>query len=222
MVEISEELNYAFLSRFLWYSLTPQHKQFIQDRKQAVSILDRKDHSPRYSPSFIEMVDYLSARPVKGIDAGRIFSIRDKYRQFISADLADRIYDPRADHHLLTLLDGIAKLNSIIERRANIEVRENDYEETEKIFGDMVLSWTADVNLREIPEKHRVSYLTEAQRRVYDFVEKNPGASTPDINLHLGAGADHHLRNLEHLGVLKTVTDLDGITKLWYPYWTRL
>lgn len=222
LVEVTEALNYAFLSRFMWYCLTPEHKQFIAERKSQVALLDREQNSPHYDPAFLEVVDYLSEIRVQGIDIARLVEIQKKYREFIPAELAEKVYDPRADHHLLCLMDGFVKLNSIIEGRPSLSPTDKDYEEVEKVFGDMVISWDADIDIRKIPERNRVSYLTERQKKAYDFIEARPGISTPDINMHLGTLSGEICRTLEAIGVVKTVVDIDGVTKLWYPHWAHL
>jgi hypothetical protein len=58
-------------------------------------------------------------------------------------------------------------------------------------------------------------------RRVYDYIVGNPGLGTPDLTMYLGVGAYEKLCKLRDLGVLKSVTDLDGVTLAWYPYTYR-
>lgn len=222
LVEVAEELNYAFVSRFLWYCLTPTHKSFIQERKAKVALLDRETSSPTYDPSFIEIIDYLNRVPSKGIDTDKLSEIAIKFRPLIPQELAEKIYDPRVDHHLITLIDGFSKLNSILEKRPEICVLPSDYEEVEKVFGDMVISWCAEVDLRALPQANRVSYLTDRQKRIFDIIAGAPGISTPDLNMNHGAASGEICRMLEELDIVKSSLDVDNNTKLWYPYWYRL
>lgn len=220
LVEVSKNLNPAFVSRWLWYVVLPQHEHFIQEQKRKLAPYDRSEHTPQYDPKFIEVLDYLQSFILK-IDTDKVWETLKKFRSDLPNDIVETIYDPRADHHLLCMLDGYAKINSIIENRPEICVTDSDYEEVEKVFGDIVFSWNQDVDLKSMPEARRIDYLPKKLRDAYDYIVDNPGLPTPDLNMYLGTNARRILDKLRDIGVLKTVTDADGVTLLWYPYTYR-
>lgn len=222
LVEVTEVLNYAFLSRWFWYCLTPAHKEWVMKNRDKVLSLDPTKTQVKFSAEFVEITDYLNSITVQNVDMERIKAILKEYREFIPMDLAEKIYDPRADHHLLCMLDGYTKINSIIENRGNFVPTERDYVEVGHAFGDIVLTWASEVNLMTIPIKNRVSYLPENLKVVYDYIDKNQGLRTPELNMVMGVGVYEKLKKLEEYQLLKTMVDVDGTTLLWYPYWTKI
>lgn len=217
LVEVSKNLNPAFVSRWLWYVVLPQHEQFIQAQKRKLAPFDRHQNTPRYDPKFIEVLDYLQAFTVS-IDTDRVWETLKKFRTDLPTGIVENLYDPRADHHLLCMLDGYAKINSIIENRPEVCITEEDYKEVTKVFGDIVASWNQDVDLKSMPEERRVDYLPIHLRNAYDYIVTTPGLNTPDLAMYLGTNARRLLEKLKDIGVVKTVTDIDGTTLMWYPY----
>ena len=218
LVEISNTLVPAFMSRWLWYVIGKEHKKFIDDRKHLVDILDKEKSTPKFNPKFISVVDYLQG--IKAIpDSNFVKKIIDEYRTLVPSELVEKLYDPRAHHQLLCLCDGYAKVNSLIENRKKIKVLKSDMEEAAKVFETIIFSWLKEVDIDKIPLQHKHKFISETLRKTYDYVCANKGERTPQITLQ-GLSINTLLK-LRDIGLVKSVLDIDGTTNLWFPHWDK-
>jgi len=216
VVDATKNLLPAFMSRILWYEMLPAHQDFIQERKSKIERMDKHSSLPSYTPALIEVIDYFSKI---GLDIGDkdLKPNLDRFEPFLPSDLIPIMYKPRAGHHLLCLIDGYAKLNSLLEKREKLEVTDKDIEEATETFGIIVTSWAGEVNLLDMPPKNRIPYLRRNQRNIFEFVKANPGLGTPEI-LTYHSNARQYLTELSGLNLLQSVTGMDGNTQMWYTF----
>lgn len=222
LVDISNQLYPAFLSRSLWYVLTPEHKAFVDKNKNSVALLDRTTALAQRSPDFIRVMDYLGNTPIVKQDVmAKLQATIDEYHQYVPSELIEKIYEPRALHQLICLTDGYAKVNSIIEHRPELTVTDDDIKEAASTFGNVIMSWLNEVKIQDVPIGHRHQFLPQNLREVYDFVGANKPVKTPDLKIR-GYTMRQLLQLRDDYGLLATVLDVDGTTCIWYPHWAKI
>lgn len=189
MADICQKVSTPFLARVLWYFTTDAHYDFIQANKTRIAGLERakgplaKDQNlmPPLNQDFINLYDYLSARMLQ-VDPDRVQSFVKKTEQLVPAE-ALPVYKSRCHHSLALIVDGIAKLNWVIERREKLEVLEADYGEAEAIFETIILSWAPQAVLSSslVTPGSKLNYLPLLSRSVFDFLREHMGASISEI-----------------------------------------
>lgn len=215
LMELSKQLNKAFLSRGLWYFQTAQHVEFI-DRKKRETI-DVRLKLPEQDKTFVAIVDYLQAfNLIEGRGLGdAIVKIIDDNQQHVPSELIETFYKPRAVHHIGCLLDGMAKANSLLENRGKFEITEKDINETNELFSMIVQSWSPK-EPEKMPIVVRKYYLKEKDRQIYEWICQAVNPPLHDIanSFEMSEQAmRYHITNLTELGLITRVGDL------FYPYW---
>ena len=212
--EISDKLNRAFLSRILWYVQTDSHIAYVDSRKPYIQGIAHP--YPTYNPEFVEVVDYLHDIKLDP-DVEKVKEIYSRWMEFVPDNLIE-VYEARSMHHIFTLVDGVAKLNYIIQHRTELGITEDDYEEASNLFGMCISSWNVDtVALNKLPPRVRVEFIPIHARQVYNVVDKQPALSLAELNNLIGADVRRTLEKLENLQLVKSFLE-DG-KKLYFPYW---
>lgn len=184
MVEIAANLNNAFLSRFLWLVQGENHIQYVDAHKSDIQIEEAKRKGnlyPEHNPKFIEVFDYLYSITLP-IPKGVVDRIFNNYLNLIPEECAE-IYRSRAKHHISCLIDGVAKYNSIVERRGEFKVEGNDVTDAEKLFAMCVLSWnTQKLNFSKVPITSREDFLSYDEGKVFRGIQMNGSIEMKDAN----------------------------------------
>jgi len=211
---MAEKLNNPFLSRVLWYVQTKQHIEFIQERQQIVDAL--KDPYPKINKDFLSVYDYLNEISLSP-NPKDIKNIFLRTKEFVPAEL-EEVYNARSKHHIACLIDGIAKYNSIIEKREELIITKKDVEEAEELFITLILSWNIDdVDFHRMPIRTRKEHITLKERKIYDIVEKDFGQNGLAIATLAGIPQPTTHRILKKLQTLELIDEMgeDG----WFPFW---
>lgn len=217
MADCAESLNKAFMTRSLWYVQTAQHVAFVQNNQPDLVSVPLEQALPAYDPRFIEVYDFLNSS-LLDVEQRHVRSIFAKFKELVPLDL-QTVYVGRSYHHIVCLIDGIAKVNSIIEQRPVLEVLQSDVDEAEQIFGMMIASWNENLNLKAMPAYIRKGYLALEDRLAYDFIDKNPGCSLYAMEQAGITSAGMRVTKLEDADLV-TSTKLDGKWEV-FPYWFK-
>lgn len=203
-VSLADNLPAAFLARFIIYVQSPEHVNFVKERQEELSYSKNTDVSrllPTYSPNKIELYDFLLKCRVefgKFNEFGIVNSVKENLPD--NANIRE-IYNG-ANEHVVRLLDGITKLNYILEgREGTIVVTQKDYDDTKEVWEFIINSWIGDIFL--LPLKQKIQFLNRKQRMVYDFVLNNPGLSAPVIEKALDESVTYILNKLVMLNILQ-------------------
>ena len=209
MVEISANLNNAFLSRFLWLVQGEGHIEFIDAHKSDIQIEEAKKKGnlyPQQNPKFIEVFDYLYSITLP-IPKGVVDRIFKTYVNLIPEECAE-IYRSRAKHHICCLIDGVSKYNSIVERRGEFKVEGTDVADAERLFAMCVLSWNTNINFSRVPLTSREDFLTYEEGKVFRGIQMNGSIEAKDVSSFV----------LDRLVQFELVFEKDG---RYYPFSQR-
>lgn len=200
-----QKFDLAMMSRLFIYVQTTAHEQFIKARRIALQGKKSEDIMPKYNPRLIELTDFLQQAEMQNLDIQRVYDIYNKYRKMISTTSLQKIYDGRYDHHLLCLLDGIVKYNSIVEGRRNFNVTDKDYEDAEKLFAFCLASW--DTSLLEWKDvlngENKLDHLPLACSDLYHFIKENPNCTMYQAANRLTANPHHWISVLTEWNLIK-------------------
>jgi hypothetical protein len=181
-VDFANLISPSFLARFLIYVQTEEHKEFVKERQKLFAVTksdDNKEFYPKYAPYKIELYDYLLR---KKIDFGGFneFDIIDKYKKLLPDNANIREMYNGANEHLVRLIDGITKVNYIVEGRTGpIKVTQKDFTEMDEIWGFLINSWSG--NITQMDTKHKLQHLTQKQKVVYNLIKDTPGITRTAI-----------------------------------------
>jgi len=206
MFEISQHISNAFMSRILWYVQTDAHVAFVNAYKAKVAEAEREAGEPLYpkhSAEFVSLVDYCTSfmLPVKSETVEQIYA---EYETRAVPDGLAEVYRARSRHHIACLVDGIAKVNWITQKRDKLEIRDEDIIEASAIFGTIILSWTPQSALGNewVPVSIKLNYLSYDQRKLYDFIKSKPNVGREDA-LVFAPNSEANLQFLVDKGLLE-------------------
>lgn len=219
LMEMSKHFNRAFMSRILWYVQTPQHIEYI-DNKKDLFAGDNLIY-PQHDEKFIAILDYLqSFCLIKGKEISKkIVEIIKTNQQYVPSELIDTFYKPRAIHHVGCLLDGIAKINSLLENRGKFEITEKDMQETDELFSMIVQSWNPQ-DLSRMPMTIKRYYLKDKDRRIFEWICQAINPTRIQIADAFGItemGMQYHLDTLMENKLIVQIKEEDG--SHFFPYW---
>lgn len=189
--DMAYKIDNPFLSRCILYNYTESHVSFVKDRVgdliKKIRVTEKGSKLkgidsifPRPTPKLIEQVDYLKSIIVD-TDPDKIGRIVAKVQEIAPDDANIReIYIGRPQRHVETLVDGITKINYILEHRTGEFVAQDlDYKQAEEIWYYIIGSWV--LNLAKLPFEHRVKLLNPRQYQVYSIIKSIPGCMETDI-----------------------------------------
>jgi hypothetical protein len=169
------KLDKAFLSRLVIYFQPKAHVEFLQSRRAFVRAKGEKAY-PTFNPQLIEVIDYLNSFVVE-LSADQVdwaMNLKHQYNDAIPSGTTD-IYYPRYDHHILCILDGIVKYNTIVEGRTSFKITQKDMDETEEIISFILSTWTPDAPPLFANYNVRKTFLPISAQQVLEAIEKSPG-----------------------------------------------
>jgi hypothetical protein len=205
--ELYEKLDRAFLSRFILYRQTKAHQEFIASRKPILMAMTMAAQMPKYNPRFMEVVDYLQKQYLE-MPIDSIERIREKYRDYLPVNIAEEVYDARADHHIMCLIDGIAKFNSIVEKRSKLMVTESDVKDAEEIWGMCIASISPqEENMNRFEAEDKVEMLSLNARKLYDAVKEHPGETEYAYEKYAKCSSQGWMATLERLDLIEAYTE---------------
>lgn len=208
--DCAQELPRQFLSRVLWYVQTKAHVEFINQNKAKIGRMLPEDVYPKRSTEFSMVFDFLNSFVV-AIPEGDDEKIFEKYRDLMPDDLLQEVYLGRSMHHILCLIDGVAKYNSIIQHRDRIECLPADVAEADYIFGTVIGTWNANIDLYKYPQAIRYEYMGAVTQRVFDTLKKMQGSSAAELEKACKLSSiEYHLKLLMDYEMVKTVQTMNG------------
>ena len=220
MSDCAAELPRQFMSRVLWYVQTKSHVAFVNANKAKINRLPKEDTLPLRDNEFIMAYDYLNTFTME-IPEQVDEDILQRYVSILPDELLQEVYLGRSQHHILCLLDGMAKYNSIVQHRGKFECTMEDVREADKLFGTLISTWNENVNLQAIPLELRYQYMNVACQKVFDELSKHPGQSAPDLQRATGvSGIQYALDSLHDSGLVKSYTIPNGGTEIrvWHTF----
>jgi hypothetical protein len=215
MSEVSTNLNGAFVSRALWYFMTPQHADFIQKNKVNKTILA----TPFPKPSeFVKVADYMTSFSLD-LDGGKVAGIVNRLKELVPLAALES-FDGRAPHHVACMIDGVAKYNTVIEHRPKATINKSDYVEAEGLLTEVVSTWTDSIqSVNQLPVKIRKTYIPLRDRELFDVIDKSASITMDELRKALPEWTkddfDYHLGKLSELGLAAKVGDK------WFAHWHR-
>lgn len=184
-VDFANMVSPAFLARFIIYVQTEEHLQFVKDRQRQLASLkkvgmDEKNmYMPKYNPYKVELYDYLFKQRVEFGDKNE-FEIIDELRKILPDNANIREMYNGYNEHLVRIIDGITKVNYMIEGRNGLfVVTDKDFAEAKEIFSFIINSWTG--NIQNMSDKHKIMHLNKTQRAVFELVKDNEGIVKDEI-----------------------------------------
>lgn len=170
VVDLANQIDNAFLSRFLLYNQTKQHIEFVQ--KRSIELSAKKPEKAKLNEKIISIADYLQTLRVD-LDHEKINKIFDATRKVVPEGMLN-IYDMRYHHHLQCLADGYIKYKSFL-RGTMPEAKEEDYKEIEALLLVLVMSWkeAAELDIFNVPLKARHSYVSLNAAKVFNKIERS-------------------------------------------------
>jgi hypothetical protein len=213
-VDLCEKVDVPFLSRFILYSYTPAHEEFIRNREEEVfdvlgkesrkvgKTVDISSYIGKYVPEAIQITDYLKSQPVI-YDNKEVTKIYNEVKEIIPEDHnVAELYNSRSRKHISAILDGTIKYHYIVHSREGpMDAQPEDYELTKEIWYMIVGSWTSNYN--KMPHKYRIKTLTEKESAVYHTLKKQQGLTLPDLEAILEFRVHTVLLKLIELGLIK-------------------
>lgn len=182
-VELSEHISPAVLARFILYIQTPEHFAFIKDQQRHIGKNKSEtidDFLPTFAHKKIEVYDYLLHKKVKYGDFNE-FDIINPIKSIIPAQGAIHEIYNSANEHLTRLIDGVVKVNYIVEgRNGELKVTKKDFEDARKIWYFIISSWTGDIS--KLPRDQKMQHLTQLQSAVYAVIKDNQGITREAIS----------------------------------------
>ncbi|MFA5158057.1 MAG: hypothetical protein WC451_02630 [Patescibacteria group bacterium] len=208
--DCARELPRQFMSRFLWYVQTKSHLEFIAKNKAAIGRLSANEVYPVPSNDFKKVYEYLNSFTVdipEDVEQG----IFNKYKDILPDDLLQEVYAGRSHHHILCLIDGISKYNSIVEHRPEVRCMRKDIDDADTIFGLIISTWNENVEILKLSEEQRVQYMPATAQLILEKICNEPGLNAYEIGkkIHISS-VEYWLEYLIKYGLLKFVEVQNG------------
>lgn len=213
LVSCASSLDNPFMSRILWYNQNRHHINFVQDRQIEIGSMPEDKKYAKREHCFVQVFDFLNSFTFK-IDTKWVEKKIKEYKAMIPAGLME-VYSARYSHHLMCLVDGIAKTRWLVSKDKSVgfEVLEEDYVVAEEIFSIVLMSWGLNVDLNMLPLRTRELYLNIPQQRVYDYISKGGIMSLTELNEIFKEDVSLIVSQLSDLELLKKVDNK------WFPHW---
>ena len=214
----NNKIDEAYLSRFILYDQLDSHIQFINDRKSETASGDDQDYMPRTDDQFVSLVDTMRMNHVEGIDHERIDEIHSDLLELVPS-VFTTTFNARYKHHIINMVAGMAKYHYLLDNRATLTAKEEDYEEAAEIMETIISSW-GNVNLNDLSYRARVNSLKPDAREFFEAINDEPGILGNEL---LGrVDTDDAAKHMSKLRQLDLVAELqeDGM-KSYYPYWSQ-
>ena len=113
----------------------------------------------------------------------------------------------------------MAKYHYLIDNRATLTAKEEDYEEAAEIMETIISSW-GNVNLNDLSYRARVNSLKPSARQFFEAINDEPGILGNELLGRVDTdNAAKHMSNLRQLDLVAELKD-DGM-KSYYPYWSQ-
>jgi hypothetical protein len=210
-VEFANNVSPSFLARFLIYVQTVEHYAFVEDRKDILGLDKTKDEShyyPVFKPYKVEIYDYLLHKRVD-FSGFNEYDILKEYKSHLpdSANIREMYHG--ANEHLVRLIDGVTKVNHIIEgREDNFKVTQKDFDEAKEIWGFIIQSWTG--NITGMTDKQKLQHLSQKQKLIYNLIKEKDGITKQDIYLEMKENVGKELEFLMWINLI-TVKSLGAV-----------
>ena len=214
----NNKIDEAYLSRFILYDQLDSHIQFINDRKGETASGDDQDYMPRTDDQFVSLIDTMRMNYVEGIDHKRIDEIHSELLELVPS-VFTTTFKARYKHHIINMVAGMAKYHYLIDNRATLTAKEEDYEEAAEIMETIISSW-GNVNLNDLSYRARVNSLKPSARQFFEAINDEPGILGNELLGRVDTdNAAKHMSNLRQLDLVAELKD-DGM-KSYYPYWSQ-
>lgn len=211
MYDAADNLDNAFLSRFLLYEQTPQHIDFIEKRKFEID--EQECSGPDGDPDFISMIDHLKSKVQVNVDRRKVRDIKKDLEGQVPSNFQD-IYRSRYDHHIKNLVSGHSKYRSIISGSMDFEAKEEDYQFALDTLEILINSWSSKADLKDMSLQARPYYLRKDKRQVFEYIRENYPVEKKDIDEELDKNTGFQLNKL---GDLDLVREIQGE---YHPYFS--
>jgi len=211
-VDVADKISNPFISRSLWYIQTDAHTKFCQDR--STKFQTKKRPKLKGWNDIVRLSDYLMDVELD-VDVEEVKKIHENCRHLVPEGLNEVYNTPRYKHHIACLIDGFAKLYSVVEDRDRIEIRKTDVDRARDCFTYVINTWDTAVDMHNISHKMRLEYLKPNQKQVYDIINQDYGCNREAIKEIYAANPDFVLRQLIEAGLVKKV----GVE--FYPFWHK-
>lgn len=213
MMMAFDKLSTPWMARMVCYEQTQSHIDFVDERKAEYGGKSEEEMKPQRNDTFIALMDNLRDNVRLELDGKRIKRIQDDLEKLIPSKYT-RVFRSRYNHHIMNLVAGLAKYNTIVEARDEFEARDEDYERAQQIMEIVVASWSSNVDMMDMNIASRPHYLDKEQRQVWEQINDAPkGIKTSSINV-----------NVDSLSwTLNDLSDLELIEKKgdkYYPYFS--
>lgn len=224
-IELTNKLSPALLGRFILYNFSDNHTRFINERVmdlykdvKEMRKLNRQateeDLFPKYNTDVIMYVDYLKEYLVD-VDVYEVANIYKEVKEIVPEDYnISSLYNSRSQKHIESIIDGITKVNYILENReGEIVPIEKDYEDAKAIWYYIISSWVFEP--RKLPIKYREQCLTTKEMQVYLSINKEPGQTLLGIENNVKFRPHTQLNKLLEYDLIK-IKEL-GNNKFYNP-----
>ncbi|MFW5898779.1 MAG: hypothetical protein ACOCT7_02865, partial [Candidatus Saliniplasma sp.] len=220
VVEAARELDSAFLSRNILYDMTDRHIDYIENREALVKKKKAQGEKlyPEMDEQLISIFDTLCEEIRIPLDYDKLSETKEDVGKIVPSgkDIQD-VYRARALHHIENLTAGIAKINSLIEKRGEFKIVEKDYKEAKTIFEMVISSWRDGVSLENLSLPTRVMYLKPKTREVYDVIDYERQMAEDELVEKFDEPINYELGRLKSYDLVKEI-EIKGKTML-APYW---
>ena len=176
--KLLEGIDNAFLSRMLVYFQTEEDYSIVQkilnieDLEETIPIINEYD--------MLGLIDYLQS-VTSDYDTQRIEKIFNVGKAVLPPSLISQ-YMTRQKHHLECILDGVIKVNCMLDGRKEFKANEQDYEECQLIWIKILLSWTNNPKkIKGLPHKYKLKLLTQMERDTFELLTNNKGLLWSEI-----------------------------------------
>ncbi len=214
-VSLANTINPAVLARFIIYIQSEEHVNYIKERQKELTKNKKEGVSkllPTSSNQKIAVYDFLLKKRVEFGDFNE-FDIVEDVKQYLPDNPNIREIYNGANEHVVKLIDGVTKLNYILEGRdGEITVTKKDFEETREIWRYIINSWNGDI-LR-LPINQKLQFLTRNQKIVFEFIHQSDGVTKADIDAYMKESCHKELTKLLELRIIE-VKSL-GNTNFYY------
>jgi hypothetical protein len=223
--EVLSDVDSAFLARNILYVQTRAHLDFVNSKKSNLSLdLDSDNGAesvgmcvlPEKNPRLVELRDYLVKKKCKfgGVNPKQIY---EEGKKLLPDNIiAKQIYESRSIKHIVSIIDGVTKLNYILEgRTGELRVTSKDVKDAKDIWEFIIYSWSDDIS--KAPLERREKYLTTKEFKIYQYFKKNPNSTVYNCEKETKIYPTTIVQKLVSCGLLKEI--VLGQTKSYIPYW---
>jgi hypothetical protein len=139
MSSLSNKMDNSFLSRiFIWYQDEQHYKQVTAVQEDEVEVLKKTFDKDLW----LSIFDYCTSKKAT-FDHKKVINIYEntKFQLESMPESVKGIYNSRYKHHIFCLMDGLVKLNAIINRQKTFEATPETYDWLSEIWQNMIKGW---------------------------------------------------------------------------------